>query len=209
MGKPETGSIPVDIAARQAHVVGEKPRIAAIPDDQVDEASWKLVSDLRASTGAGPIDTMPEYMRTALKHPELFRAQMEMGTVVFQGAIPPREREIAVLRCGWLCQAPFEWGEHVAIGKRYGLSGEEIERVTQGSSAAGWSEHDAAILRGVEELLADHVLSNETWDTLAKTWNEKQMFEFPMMVGQYVCTAFVQNTLRIRLGEGNPGLSHR
>ena len=209
MGTPQTGSISFDIAARQAHVVGDEPRIAAIPNDEIDEQSWELVRRIRASTGAGPIAIMPEYMRTAAKHPAIFRCQMEMGTAIFQGRITPRERELAVLRCGWLCRAPFEWGEHIDIGKRYGLTAEEIERVTQGSSAPGWSAHEAAILRGVEELIGDQALSDETWETLAKTWDEQQLFEFPMMVGQYVATAFVQNSLRIRLADDNPGLAHR
>jgi alkylhydroperoxidase family enzyme len=209
MGTPQTGSISFDIAAREAHVVGKGPRIAAVPNEAIDEASWELVNRVRAATGAGPIDVMPEYMRTAIKHPTIFRCQMEMGTAIFQGKIPPRERELAVLRCGWLCRAPFEWGEHVDIAKRYGLSDEQVERVTQGSSAPGWSEHEAAILRGVEELIADQALSDATWDVLAKSWDEQQLFEFPMMVGQYVATAFVQNSLRIRLADDNPGLSYR
>jgi alkylhydroperoxidase family enzyme len=209
MGTPQTGSIEFDIAAREAHVVGDGPRIEAIPNDEVDAESWELVHTIRASTGASRATVMPEYMRTALKHPGIFRRQMEMGTTIFQGRIPPRERELAVLRCGWLCRAPYEWGEHVDIGKRYGLSDEEVERVTQGSSAPGWSAHDAAILRGVEELIGDQALSDETWATLARTWDEQQLFEFPMMVGQYVATAFVQNSLRIRLADDNPGLAHR
>ena len=209
MGTPQTGSITFDIAAREAHVVGEGPRIAAVPNEEIDEESWELVNRVRAATGAGPIDVMPEYMRTAVKHPAIFRCQMEMGTAIFRGKIPPRERELAVLRCGWLCRAPFEWGEHVDIGKRYGLTDEEVERVTQGSSAPGWSEHEAAILRGVEELIADQALTDATWNVLAKSWDEQQLFEFPMMVGQYVATAFVQNSLRIRLADDNPGLSYR
>lgn len=209
MGDPQTGSISFDIAARQRHVVGNEPRIAAIPNEEIDEASWELVNRVRSAVGAGPIAVMPEYMRTTVKHPTLFRCQMELGTAIFQGRIPPRERELAVLRCGWLCRAPFEWGEHVDIAKRHGLSAEEVERVTQGSAAPGWNEHDAAILRGVEELIGDQALSDESWNTLAKSWDEQQLLEFPVMVGQYVSIAFLQNTLRIRLADDNPGLSHR
>jgi alkylhydroperoxidase family enzyme len=209
MRKPETGSISFDVAVRHALVVGEGPRIGAIPEDAVDEESLELVNRVRASAGSGPIDIMPEYMRTMLKHPTLFRAQTEMGTTIFQGRIPRRERELAVLRTAWLCRAPFEWGEHVKIGKRYGLTAQEIARVTQGSSAPGWSEHDAAVLRGVEELIADQVLSDETWNILAESWDEPQLIEFPIMVGQYVTTAFVQNALRIRLASDNPGLTNR
>jgi len=209
MAKPQTGSIAFDIAAREAHVVGDGPRIDAVPNEGIDAASWDLVNTIRSSTGAGPTDVMPDYMRTVIKHPAIFRCQMEMGTAIFLGKIPPRERELAVLRCGWLCRAPYEWGEHVNIGKRYGLSDEEVARVMDGSSAPGWSEHDAAILRGVEELIGDQALSDATWETLAKSWDEQQLIEFPMMVGQYVATAFLQNSLRIRLAPGNPGLSNR
>ena len=209
MNEPQTGSITFDIGAREAHVVGAAPRIDAVPNDEVDAASWDLVNRIRASVGAGRAVVMPEYMRLMLKHPAIFRSQMEMGTAIFQGQIPSRERELAVLRIAWLSRAPYEWGEHVDIGKRHGLEDEEVERVTQGSAAPGWNEHERAILRGVEELLADQALSDSTYATLAKTWSEPQLIEYLMMVGQYVATAFIQNSLRVRLAEDNPGLSYR
>jgi 4-carboxymuconolactone decarboxylase len=86
---------------------------------------------------------------------------------------------------------------------------EEIDRVIQGSSATGWSDHDAAILRGVEELLSEYALSDETWGTLAANWSEQQLLEFPLLVGAYVGTAMQQNALRMRLAADNPGLVHR
>ena len=206
---PQTGSISVDVAARQAHVVGQGPRIDALPNDGIDEATHALVNRVRAGAGAPSVPVLPQYMRMVLKHPELFRCQMELGTALFNGRIPPRERELAVLRCGWLCRAPYEWGEHVDIGKRHGLTDAEVARVTEGSSAPGWSEHERAILRGVEELIGDQALSDATWAVLARSWDEAQLIEFPMMVGQYVSIAFVQNSLRVPLAGDNPGLSHR
>ena len=110
---------------------------------------------------------------------------------------------------GWWCRAPFEWGEHVDIAKRYGVTDEEVERVTHGSSAPGWNEHDRAVLKGVEELLGNYMLSDQTWDVLAKTWTERQLLEFPTLVGQYFATALQQNSLRVRLADDNPGLRHR
>jgi alkylhydroperoxidase family enzyme len=141
--------------------------------------------------------------------PDLLKGQLEMGAIIFNGRLPARERELAVLRIGWLLRAPYEWGEHVDIGQRYGVSKAEIERVILGSGAPGWTEHEAAILRAVEEMLTDQTVSDETWAVLAKTWDALQLVEFPMMVGQYVCTAIVQNTLRIRLEADNPGLTYR
>ena len=82
------------------------------------------------------------------------------------------------------------------------------EKVIQEYMAA-WNAHDAAILRAVEELLADFAISDATWATLAASWDEQQMIELPMMVGQYLTTAFILNSLHVQLGAGNKGLDHR
>ena len=207
--QPITGQIATDIPRRQAHVVGPGPRIAPVPNDEVDPESREVVNAVRASAGAEPAAIIPEYMRVMIKHRDIFRRNMEMGTTIFDGLIPKRERELAILRVGWLTQSPYEWGQHVDIARRLAIGDDEIARVLLGSTAPGWSEHEAAILRGVEELLADYALSDATWAVLARSWNEAQLIEFPMVVGQYVAIAFVQNSLRIPLEPGNPGLSHR
>lgn len=207
--QPMTGEIATDYAARQDHVVGDGPRIEPLPHELVDPGSRDIVNQVRAGAGVGPVDRLPLYMRVVIKHPDLFRCHMELGAAVYDGRLPARDRELAVLRIAWLSQSPYEWGEHVDIAQRFGRTAEEAARVTQGSSAAGWSEHDAAILRGVEELLADYALSDATWEVLARSWDEAQLIEYLMTIGHYVGTAFVQNTLRIPLAGDNPGLSHR
>jgi len=137
----------------------------------------------------------------------LFRCNMDMGNTLYNGKIPQRERELAILRIAWLMRAPFEWGQHVIIARRIGIEAEEIERARRGTSAGGWSDHQAAILSGVEELIEGAAISDATWATLAKSWDEQQLIEFPMMVGQYVSTAFVQNALKVRMEPGNAGLA--
>jgi alkylhydroperoxidase family enzyme len=207
--EPATSSGGYDPTRRHAQVLGDGPRIEALPNDEIDEQSWALVNDLREAAGAGRTTVMPEFMRLMAKHPPIFHRQMEMGSVLFNGEIPARERELAVLRISWLAGAAYEWGEHVEIAKRSGLSDVEIERITRGSSGSDWSDHDAAILRATEELLTDFAISDETWLTLSRAWNEQQLIELPMMVGQYLTTAFLLNSLNVRLAEGNLGLMHR
>lgn len=199
-----------DIDAREAEVLGKPQRIGPLGSDEFDEEAKRLVVTIRESTGLLDHSRMPEVFATMLKHPSLFRCQIEMGIQLLgKSAISPRERELAVLRVGWLCRAPYEWGEHVEIAKRCGVTAAEIERATQGSSAPGWTAHEAAILRGVEELLRDQMISDETWEALARTWTERQLLEFPTLIGQYVATAYLQNSLRIRLAAHNSGLKHR
>jgi alkylhydroperoxidase family enzyme len=197
------------IAAREAELLGQPQRVPPLKLEELGQDTWDIVNEIRKTIGLGPATDMPGYSLTMAKHPPIFRRQLEMGMAIFGGKMPARERELAVLRIGWLLRAPYEWGEHVDIGQRYGVTKDEILRVIEGSAAPGWTEHEAAILKAVEEILTNLTVSDATWAVLAKTWDEQQLLEFPMMVGQYVCTAIVQNTLRIRLEKDNPGLTYR
>jgi alkylhydroperoxidase family enzyme len=198
-----------DVKAREAQVVGSGPRIDAIPDADIPEPLRATVNDTRASIGLGPATPLPEYTRLIARNPVTFQPYMEMGTANFSGPIPPQERELAVLRTAWICGAPYEWGEHVHIAKRYGVAQQAIDRVSQGCTASGWTPHEAAILCGVDELVLDQALHDDTYARLALKWSEQQMIAFLMMVGSYVATAMVQNSLRARLATDNPGLTAR
>jgi 4-carboxymuconolactone decarboxylase len=197
-----------DIEERMQEIAGAPPRVAALDQAVVEEAAVMLIKKLAASAG-NPQTEFPvinRYLRTVIKHPALFEAHVQMGRALFAGAIPARERELAVLRVAWLCRAPYEWGEHVKIAKQCGISSAEIEQIVEGSSCQRWAAADRAILRGVEELITNHMISDETWQVLACHWEEQQLIEFPMMVGQYIATACVQNALRVPLAKHNTGL---
>jgi alkylhydroperoxidase family enzyme len=169
-----------------------------------------LDSDGAAAATAAAVSNLSEIMRTMLRHPDLFVREIDIGIqLLTQGALSNRDRELAILRIGWLCQAPYEWGEHVLVAKHVGVTSEDIERITRGSAAPGWSEHDQAILRAAEELFADAMISDATWATLSKRLDDRQLIELPTVIGQYQAVAYYQNSLRLRLHNGNLGLKAR
>jgi len=152
-------------------------------------------------------DKISAYSATMLRHPGLYRRHTELALELFRGALTARHRELAILRLGWLCQAPFEWGEHVHNGKHLaGLTSEEIEQLKQGSTARIWNEDDHAILRAVEELVGDAMITDETWAVLTRYLDERQLIELLVLVGHYQGVAYLQNTLRCPLLPGNAGL---
>jgi len=191
-------------------VLGSPPRIDPLPDGEIAEAAMIAIDRIRVMNDIGLDTPVPEFFATVGKHPELLAAFLDFG-IRFLGdtALPDRQRELAILRTGWLCGAPFEWGEHVIIGKEAGLTSEEIERIAQGSGAPGWSEHERALLKACEELHGDAMISDETWDVLGRRLDERQLIELPVLVGQYHKVAFIQNSLRFRIRDCNPGLSAR
>lgn len=198
MPEPITGKYDFDADARMAQTVTNGPRYAPLRLEEVSPEGMKQVQVIRAAFSIPDSRPFPDVSLITLRHPGMFKGQMVLGIELAKGAIPGRDRELAVLRLAWLARAPFEWSEHVDIGKAFGLTPEEIERVLEGSAAPGWTEHESAILRGVEELVADHCMSDSTWDTLAKSWDETQMLEFPLLVGSYLMTALQQNSLKIQ-----------
>jgi alkylhydroperoxidase family enzyme len=158
---------------------------------------------------AEPTQT-PEAITTVMHHPSIFRHQMALSVELNGcGTIPPRERELVVLRTTWLCRAPYAWGQHVENARHFGIATKEVERVTHGSSADGWSEHEAALLRAVEELLGDQSICDQIWDKLAQTWSDQQLIELPVLVGLYFTFAMQHNSIRVGLPQGNRGLHER
>jgi alkylhydroperoxidase family enzyme len=204
-------NVDASVAERMQQITGASARIDALDQSAIDEAALALIRRLAASAG-NPQTEFPvinRYLRTIMKHPRLLETQVAIGGALFAGVIPARERELAVLRVAWLCGAPYEWAEHVRIAKRCGITAAQIEQAIEGSGCPAWAPGDRAIVRGVEELVADHMISDETWQALAGMWDECQLIEFPMVVGQYIATACMQNALRIPLSRQNRGLFER
>lgn len=205
------------IETRHDDVLGQPPRIAPVDRQvaaaQVQETTRQLIVGVGgpADMPLPPVDAIPEIMFTLCRFPTLWQAVMDV-TVPLQGpasTLPPRDRKLAILRTGWLCAAPYEFGEHVAQAKRLGFSEDEIEATTTGSIAARWDEHERAILKAVEELHENAMVSDRTWNRLAQRFDEQQMFELLILIGQFTATAYFQNSLRLRLEANNAGLAAR
>ena len=147
--------------------------------------------------------------RTLIHYPELFRNWLSFANYVLsrRSSIAAREREIAILRIGWLCRAEYEWAQHVVIGKACGLSDAEIERIAQGPDAPGWDDFDAAICRTADELHKDKMVSDATWKKLSERYSEAQCMDLVFAVGQYNLVSMALNTFGVQLDTGLKGFN--
>ena len=143
---------------------------------------------------------------TLVRHPGLFRHWLPFGGKLLAGKLPPRERELLILRTGWHCRSSYEWGQHVLMARLSGLTDDEIARVPEGPAAPGWSAFDVVLLRAADELHAGARISDETWAALADRYDERQLVEVPMLVGHYHMVAFTLNSLGVEREAGVPGL---
>jgi alkylhydroperoxidase family enzyme len=119
--------------------------------------------------------------------------------------LPPRERELLILRIGWLCQAEYEWGQHVIFAKAAGLTDAEIARIKDGPDAPGWAPFDAALLRAADELHTDAFISDATWGALSQRYKTEQLMDVVFAVGQYNLVSMALNTFGVQLDKGVKG----
>ena len=130
---------------------------------------------------------------------------MPFGGKLLAGKLPARERELLILRTGWRCQSVYEWGQHVLIGRRAGLTDEDIARLKDGPDAPGWDPFDAALVRAADELHDDGCITDATWAALRERYDDAQLIEVPMVVGQYHLVSFTLNSLGVQREPGVPG----
>lgn len=142
---------------------------------------------------------------TLVRHPGLFEKWVRFGGKLLGGRLPGRDRELLILRTGWRCQSEYEWGQHVLIGRAAGITDDEMRRIQEGPDARGWSALDATLLRAADELHDDSCITDATWATLASRYDDKQLIEIPMVVGQYHLVSFCLNSFGVQREPGVPG----
>ena len=108
-------------------------------------------------------------------------------------------------RCNFRCRycvpsSPFSVIEHKKIA-RY----EEILRITKGANEPEWSTFDAALVRAVDELYYDAIISDATWNVLSEHYNEKQLMDVIFTVGEYNMVSWALNSLGVQLEKDVPG----
>ena len=139
---------------------------------------------------------------TMARHPALARAYHSFnGHVLFATTLSVRQRELVVLRVAAVRNADYEWLQHVVVAGEAGITDEEIVRVVHGPDAPGWSPLEAAVLRAVDELVADAAIGADTWTALADELDEQQLLDLIFTVGAYELLAMAMRSCAIELDD--------
>lgn len=166
-------------------------------DDEAREILGRATGDAWHKT--------PKLFTTLVRHPKLLKRWLVFGShILRKSTLPARERELVILRTGWLCRAEYEWGHHVVIGKAAGLTDDEVTRITRGAEAPGWTPLDQALLRATDELCADKRIGDATWAALTGILDTRQIMDLLFTVGEYVMVSMVLRTLGVEHDEGYP-----
>ncbi|MEV1063976.1 carboxymuconolactone decarboxylase family protein [Streptomyces sp. NPDC050263] len=178
-----------------------EPRIAPLPVRQRPPQMREALAALVPPASRHPVPDKGADRPKALnalgvlaRCPELTRAfNVFNGRLLFAAGLKIRRRELLVLRISALREAAYEWKRHVWIARHEAaMADEEIVRVGEGLDAPGRSDEERALLRAVDELIADARIADSAWREPAKVLDERQLMDVVFGVGacDTIATAF-------------------
>ena len=178
----------------------DQPRVEPLETAQQSAEAQELTASMAENMRSLNI------MQTLAQHPQLMRRWMVFANhVLGKSTLPVRERELLILRIGFLCQSGYEWGQHVLIARQAGMTDEEIRACQTGSAAPGLADLDRLLFKATEELHEDAHVSDATWAGLAQHLNTQQLMDVVFTVGQYNLVSMALNSFGVQADAGLPG----
>lgn len=139
--------------------------------------------------------------RTIARHEKLYPPRQVLSEYIrLHSTLSARQRELLILRTGWLAQSEYEWAQHVRAGRNAGL---DTERVAIGTAAPGWNAIDRALIDAADELYRDDLIATPTWQRLSAELSPAQMMDVLITAGGYRMVSMALNTLGVQLEPGN------
>ncbi len=174
------------------------PRIAPLADSDLNPDQADVLAPM-AATGR-----VLNIFRTLVNAPKAAKGFLAWGNYVLsrRNDLPARDREIVILRTGYLCKSGYEWTQHVEIGKRDGLTDDEVARIKVGADDSHWSPSDRALLLATDELHHDQFITTPTWTALKAHYTDKQCMDVVFTAGQYTQVSMILNSFGVQLDEG-------
>ena len=177
-----------------------EPRIPALESDDWSEEAQQLMAPFVAQGREFNI------FKTLMNHPDLAKRWLVFANhILGKSTLPVRERELIILRIGYLCQAGYEWGQHVEIARAADMTDAEIRSAKTGPDTPGLSAADRLLLQATDELHADAFVSDATWQGLTEHFSTQQLMDIVFTIGQYNLVSMVLNSFGVQLDDGLPG----
>ncbi|MFI0356486.1 carboxymuconolactone decarboxylase family protein [Actinomadura sp. 9N407] len=144
----------------------------------------------------GPFNAM-------LYSPAVGRPLQELGAALrFRTAFTKREREIAILVVAAHRRSDFEWYAHERIGRRAGLTDEELAALRTGTAPMLGDARERVLYEASRQMMADGDLSDPVYTEAVATLGRAAVVELVSLVGYYTAIALQLRVFRIAVPDG-------
>jgi 4-carboxymuconolactone decarboxylase len=127
----------------------------------------------------GPFNAM-------LLEPPIGDALQRLGAAIrYEGQLPDRAREIAILTVASHWDCAFEWRAHAPIAAHAGLAEAQLAAIGSGEPPRFDDVEEAAVYEVTRRLLEDRELDDDSYDRARTTLGTSGLFELTTLVGYY------------------------
>lgn len=172
--------------------VTRPPRLQPTTAADRSQQQQEIVDDLVR----GPVVNI---YTTLVRNAEAAAAMVNLGRTLRSELLPPRHREIMILRTGYNCASGYELAQHQRAAFAIGMSPDDMDRIAVGPDAEGWDPIESALCRACDELHTAHTIADDTWEQLTRSYDEAQLIQAVMLIGYYHLVSFALNSLGVPL----------
>jgi alkylhydroperoxidase family enzyme len=173
-----------------------KPRIALLSPEEAKRAAEQV--NLPAPMAELNI------FRVLLWHPRLAKRVNDLlMTLIFEGELDARLRELVIMRLGWKTRSDYEWTQHWRIARQLGVPEEDLLAVRDWEASDRFDAADRAVLTATDETLETGSLSAETWARCkAQVGGTAALLELVTAIGNWRMISSLLRSLEIPVEEG-------
>jgi 4-carboxymuconolactone decarboxylase len=169
-------------------------RLPPLPDDQWDERARTALAGLLPEKRRN-LRSAGNALGTLVRHPDLAEAFLGFSAhLLRRSTLPPRVRELAILRVASRRDCRYELHHHVRMAAETGLTPAEIEAARDGEATI---ELERTVLTAVDELDDTSTLSDKTWALLGEHLDERQRMDLVLTIGGYTMMAMAFNAFGV------------
>ena len=182
-------------ARTNQRLIGRQARITPL-----EPAEWPPdVKQWLARYGNRPVAAI---YRTYARHVAMDQPRTQVSEHIRQDStLSTRMRELLIVRIGVLCRSEYEWAAHAPALRRAGMTDADIQRVVNGGGTGG-DPVEMTLLRAVDELHRDAVVSEATWRELDAVFDSRQLLDVLTTIGGYRMVSMALNTFGVQLEPG-------
>lgn len=137
-----------------------------------------------------------------MHNPRVLRGMMYMASKLMPfGELDRIDTELVILRVAWNCRSRYEWGQHVDLGLRAGLTIDDIICIAEGPDTMGLGKNQIVLLQACDEFHRDRAISDAVWLKLSERFNKRLMLELLFLMGFYEGLAGVLNSTGLVLDD--------
>lgn len=161
------------------------------PGPEARSLLFRAVSRFSGVFGRGHV---PDVFTLMNRNPRLFWAWLFFASRLMPwGKLSASTREMIILRTAWNCRSRYEWGQHVDIALRTGVTDDDIIAISRGPDAFA-DDVSRALMSACDEMITDKCISDATWKTLSARYTEKLLIEIMILIGHYEMLAGLLNS---------------